>query len=201
MKAPIFATLLLICSLPLMAQQAPVAAAQPAAATATIPSDKQASPEEIKALFDALQLNKQMEQMKEVMPTLLAQQTKQAINQMSTDIPDKDKMTPEQQQKFTNAYQELMTSILGSFTGDALTQIFSDIYRRHFDRDDILTMTAFYRSPAGQHMIAESPAITQEYMPAAMKLLTDNMKAPMEKFTQQIKAISPAKPAVAHHSK
>jgi len=44
----------------------------------------------------------------------------------------------------------------------------AEIYARHFSEEDLRALLAFYKSKAGQHMIAEMPKIMKETMPLGM---------------------------------
>ena len=50
---------------------------------------------------------------------------------------------------------------------DSLANMFVDIYDRHFSTDELRQLLAFYRTPIGQKLLAETPAMTRESMTAA----------------------------------
>jgi uncharacterized protein len=47
---------------------------------------------------------------------------------------------------------------------DELVALFIPIYERHFTADELRQLLAFYRTPIGQKLIAEQPAVAQEAM-------------------------------------
>lgn len=53
---------------------------------------------------------------------------------------------------------------------DTLVTMFVDIYGRHFSSEDIKQLLEFYRSPIGQKMLAETPAIGRESVLAGQAL-------------------------------
>jgi len=53
---------------------------------------------------------------------------------------------------------------------DTLTNMFVEIYSRHFSADDVKQLLDFYRSPVGRKMAEETPAIGRESMLAGQAL-------------------------------
>jgi hypothetical protein len=47
---------------------------------------------------------------------------------------------------------------------DTLSTMFVEIYSRHFSTDDVKQLLAFYHTPTGQRMLAETPKIGRESM-------------------------------------
>ena len=50
---------------------------------------------------------------------------------------------------------------------DSLANMYVDIYDRHFSSQDLQQLLAFYHTPAGQKLLAETPAMTRESITAA----------------------------------
>lgn len=50
-----------------------------------------------------------------------------------------------------------------------LEALFTQIYDRHFTADELRQLIAFYRTPIGQKLIAEQPAIAQDAMAAGQQ--------------------------------
>jgi hypothetical protein len=75
---------------------------------------------------------------------------------------------------FTQAYpdvpqelmEEMMAELRREFTGIDFIAPSIPIYDRHLSLEDIDALLAFYRTPAGQRIIAKLPIITQESMEA-----------------------------------
>ncbi len=53
------------------------------------------------------------------------------------------------------------------------------IYARHFSEADMRNMIAFDKSPTGQHVVAEMPAVVRETMPLSAELMMKTMKRAM----------------------
>ena len=48
--------------------------------------------------------------------------------------------------------------------GDIRTRLQLTVYASHFSREEVRAMIAFYRTPVGQKLIAETPALTADAM-------------------------------------
>jgi uncharacterized protein len=55
---------------------------------------------------------------------------------------------------------------------DEIIQAMIPGYQKHFTREDMAAMTAFYASPLGQKVLQELPAVMQEGMQAAMPIMS-----------------------------
>ena len=192
----LFSSILLLASLPvaLHAQEAdsPHKTDIPFAHVVTppVPKAEQASDAEMQDFFAAMHLSEQLAQMKATLPAILSQSVKPMADQALAAMPKDKQPTPEQQQQLQAAQQKLLTAVLGIFSEDDFRKLISDIYQQNLTRDDILAITSFYRSQAGQDLLAKQPAIAQQYLPGFLKLFSQKSAAPMADFRKEVEAIT-----------
>ncbi|MEA2692667.1 MAG: uncharacterized protein QOJ16_2054 [Acidobacteriota bacterium] len=68
-----------------------------------------------------------------------------------------------------------------------LVEMVVPIYKQHLSHDDIRGAIAFYESPAGQHLVANQPAILQDSMAVGQKWGQQLAQRAMAKVKQQKK--------------
>jgi hypothetical protein len=146
---------------------APAPASTDAALAAPVPLDQQASKEDLNKLIEVMHLREEIQKQLQMMPQLIQKQLQQQWKQMSAK--SGTKLTPDQQAGLDKVMQKYMTKALDVYNVDEMIADMIPIYQRHFTKDDVKAMTAFYSTPSGQHMLAVQPVIVQEYMPIVMK--------------------------------
>ena len=164
---------------------------------AAVPLEKQATKEQLTKLFEVMRLRQQFEDMTKMLPSVVQQQVRVQMNQLNTSMPDRKRLTAEQQkslQKLSNKYKEKAANLypVDEMMSDAIS-----VYQRHISREDADAFITFFSSPPGQHFLNAQPAIMKEYMPIAMERaqrrtreLTAEMAADLLEFS---KAAEPAK--------
>jgi hypothetical protein len=65
-----------------------------------------------------------------------------------------------------------------------LVEMIVPIYKQHLSHDDVRGAIAFYESPAGQHLVANQPAILQDSMAAGQQWGQKLAQRAMEKVKQ-----------------
>jgi len=175
------------------AQQLQEQASRQAAAT-SVPADQQPTKEQLAKLFDVMRLRVQMKSMRQIVPSMVQQQIKSAMNQTEADLPPGSKLTPEQREKMQEVMQKYVGKAMDLYPADEMLTDMSTIYQRHLSKDDVDGMIAFYSSPAGQHLLDMQPVIAQEYMPMIMgkvaqrsQSLTKEMMAEMAEIVPNAK--------------
>lgn len=141
--------LLAAAGLALLLIAAPTFAAEPAKAPPT-DAQKAAAVE----LLEASNSRAMMMQMIDAMAPMMVGQLKHEHPQLS------DKAAA----AFTTAFKEEMAANL-----DSLMAMMAAVYVEHFSEADLKAITAFYRSEAGKHCLAEMPGILKETMPLGMQ--------------------------------
>ncbi len=165
-------------------------AAQPAAAS-VIPSDQQATKQQIEKLFEVLRLKKQMQSMMGMMPQIILQSFQTQMKNINETLPPGKRLMPQDQaalEKVMNKYMQRATEVypVDEMIADAIP-----VYQRHISRTDADAVIAFYSSSAGQRILDEQPSITSEYMAIVtghmqdlMKPMADEMKAEMQEIVK-----------------
>jgi hypothetical protein len=67
----------------------------------------------------------------------------------------------------------LIELIQQAVTSDALADALIPVYAKHFTREEIMEMIAFYESPIGRHYVQEAPAILTDSQSAASTYYRD----------------------------
>jgi hypothetical protein len=157
--------------------------AQTPVATATVDAAKQAK---VQALFDAMHMERMMNQM-------MAAVT-QMIQQMTDSIPGADKMTPEQRKLVDDFQAKAMKLATDTMSWKVLEPEYVKLYASTYSEEEIDAITVFYKSPAGQTMLDKTPELTRGSMQIAqgrMLEMQPKMKELQEQFSRQLQATVP----------
>ena len=143
------------------------------------PADAPASKEDVVRFMDAMHSR---DMMMNVM-NLMAKQAGQMVHQQvsaQTDLP------PDAEARINKMMQDMFKN----FPVDDLIQAVIPVYQKHFTKGDIDAFVAFYSTPAGQKLVKEMPAITQESMQASMGVaqkMVANMQQQIQDDINQIR--------------
>jgi len=151
-----------------------VASAALAQQSSTVPGDAPASKEDIRHLFEVMQIHQQMRQ---VMDAMMKQQTTMMHETLKRHYPQ---ISAERLARADRLMQETMKDM----PMDAMLDDMIPIYQRHFSKTDIDAMTVFYASPTGQKMMQEMPALTSESMQASYARMQKQMDAILQRAEQ-----------------
>jgi hypothetical protein len=201
-KAICFAAALGMMMLP-CAAFAQTPAAQPSTAPAAamtepsgLPADQQPTKEQLIKLFELMRVRDQLATVTKMMPALVQQQMKAHMQQMRKDHPEMALMSEEKQQAAGMVMDKFMARVFDIYTPDEMISDMAGIYQKHLSRSDVDGMIAFYSTPAGQHMVAMTPVIMQEYMPLVMQRMQERMKPLTDEMSKEMEQIAkPAAPA------
>jgi len=169
-------------ALALMAGMAPwtVARAQeqtaPTGAAAVIPEDQRATDAELDKLFEVMRIRQQMAATATMMPQLIQRQITEQIKEMEKDSPQMASMSAEKRQAAEEITQRYMKRAMTLYTPDEMMADMKAVYRQHLSGPDVEAITAFYSTPAGQHMLDMVPVMMQEFMPKVMGEMQAKMK-------------------------
>lgn len=156
----------LTATVPVFAQEAGGEQPKPAA---VVPADRQPTDAQLAKLFEVMRIKEQLATTTKMMPLMMQQQMKQQLADMEKENPTQQPMTDEQRQAAAEIMNKFMTKVMGLYTSDEMLADMSTIYKRHLTGDDVDAVTAFYSTPAGQHMLDMSSAVMTEFMPAVMQ--------------------------------
>lgn len=170
-------------------------------AAPAIPADQQATKEQIAKLFEVLRLRQQMDTMMQAMSTSMTQQMRQTTTDMLANLPNHDKLSAKQTKTIEDFQSKWMDRAMHMIPYDDFIADATGVYQRHFTKEDVDAVTAFYSSPAGQRLLDEQPAIMKEYMPLVMarvsvksKELTSEMMKDMAALTKELEQEAPKDP-------
>ncbi len=174
--------------------------AQPAGQTATAPqmamtADQQPTAEQLAKLFEVMRLRAQMQSMRQIVPSMVQQQIKSAMQQTESNLPAGTKLTPEQREGMEKVMSKYVGKAMDLYPADEMQTDMTAIYQRHLSREDVDGLIAFYSSAAGQHLLDAQPVIAQEYMPLVMSKVTERSQAMMKEMMKEMSEFVPAKQA------
>ena len=73
---------------------------------------------------------------------------------------------------------------LRTFATPGMRKKMVDLYNKHFNEEEILEMTEFYRTPLGQKTLAAMPSIAADSMAVAMPAIQKEMPAFQQKVAE-----------------
>jgi len=180
-----------VLSLPFLA----VVASGPAAAqtsrpapAGTISATDQPSREQLLTLFEVMRLRAQVEDLLKLLPAALEQQlqSEQQEVELSLAPAGGGDLTPEQKatrDRITKKYLEQAARV---YPMDEMLNDMVAVYQRHLTRQDVDGVLAFYRSPAGQHLIDAQPLMAREVMPAVTKKMEARSKDLVDRYRKEL---------------
>jgi len=146
-----------------LAQQTPATAERP-------------TREEVVVLLDTMHVRQTMAQMLDGMK---AQMKKSAETGFKYKLPN---ATPEQLAKVSSLFEDSFSDI----SVDELVDVIVPIYQQHVSKSDVEQIVAFYRSPVGQRLLAEQPAMMQESMAKSSELMQTKLPAIMKRMDENL---------------
>ena len=95
---------------------------------------------------------------------------------------DKDKLPAD----FEARTNKVLDDYMKNFPWDDVLQSMIPVYQKHFTKDDIDHLVAFYSTPTGQKVLRELPAISGEAMQAVMPVLRQRIDVMTQDVQQQV---------------
>lgn len=157
-----------------------------------IPSDQQPTQEQLSKLFDAMRIREQMQSMRQIMPSIVQQQIKSAMQQTEATLPAGTKLTPSQRAAIENIMAKYVGKAMDLYPADEMRGDMAAIYQRHLSKDDVDGMIAFYSSPAGQHLLDAQPVIAQEFMPVVISKVSARSQVMTKEMMKEIGEVAPS---------
>jgi uncharacterized protein len=182
-----------------LAAASQTAPSEPAARTApagTIPAANKPSCEQLLTLFEVMRLRQQMQDLLKMLPAALEQQLQgeQEEVELSLAPAGGGDLTAEQKatrDRITKKYFEQAERI---YPMDEMLSDMVEVYQRHLTREDVDGILAFYRSPAGQHLVEAQPLMAREVMPAVTKKMEARSKDLVDRYKKELNdAMGPPK--------
>jgi hypothetical protein len=156
--------------------------------------DGPASKEDVEKYFTVMNIRENMAIMLDSMAKQSYQMAHEEIEKSGAKLPP----------DFEERVDKLMDNMMKGFPIDELTDAIVPVIQRHLTRNELKAVTAFYATPAGQKLLKEQPAITQESMQAAYGVMGKRMETMRDQVQTEIglsrldtkppAAAAPAKP-------
>lgn len=159
MKCRLLVATLLILGIPTLAQNA-------------ASSDAPASKEDVRKLFEVMQVHQEMRQ---VMNSVMQQQKAMLHQTLKANNPNISAADEAH-------YDQMMADMVKNMPLDSILDDMVPIYQKHFSQADVAAMSTFYSSPTGQKMLHEMPELTTEAMQASYARMQKQMDAMMQKL-------------------
>jgi len=185
--------------------QEPVAPATPAASAspedaapkAAISVADQPSREQFVQLFEVMRIRSQMATMLKTVPQAVQQQLRSEEHSFEAKMPGDPTLTPEQKAAVDKVTAKYMDAAFKLYPMDEMVDDLVVVYQRHLTKEDVDAITAFYKSPAGQHLLDNQPAMMKEMMPATMKKMQERAQGLTAQYSKDLKEAlnGPAAPA------
>lgn len=122
---------------------------------------------------------------KEMAQKTMAAMTK-PMHQMAHETCSKDGMPADCEARLNKVQDEMMANMPWDEMLDAMVPI----YQKHFTKNDMDNLVAFYSSPTGQKLLNEMPSIMAELMQDMMPILRKRADAMTQRMQDEIAAIT-----------
>ncbi|WDS34783.1 DUF2059 domain-containing protein [Pseudoxanthomonas sp.] len=86
-------------------------------------------------------------------------------------------LTAEQQAEIQQIQARTSQIVRQSLAWDSMRPVYLDVYRKTFDDDDVKSMTKFYESKAGQHLLDRTPVMMQTLMVGIQQKMIPQLEA------------------------
>jgi hypothetical protein len=143
---------------------------------AVVPADQQPTDAQLAKLFEVMRIKEQLATTARMMPQMLQQQIKQQLAEMEKERPTSQPMTDQQREAQAQIMNRFMTRVMGLYPPDEMLADMAAVYKRHLTAEDVDAVTAFYGTPAGQHMLDMTSAVVSEFMPAVMQKMQTRVR-------------------------
>jgi uncharacterized protein len=97
-------------------------------------------------------------------------------------LKDRDKLPPDFEQHMNN----MMDDMFKNMPFDDMIQAMVPTYQKHFSKEDLAEMSAFYSTPTGQKILKEMPAIMSESMQNVMPVMSKYMETVRDRVQQEM---------------
>jgi hypothetical protein len=169
------------------AQQSPPAIpsgeSQTPAPASVVPGER-ASEASIRQLMEIVHVRQILEQMSEQMETLLDSTLRQQLQG--------SRLNEEQQRQLDALKSQLHDSLAEMLEWNRIEAMYVRIYQETFTQTEIDGITAFYRTPAGESMLAKMPLVLQRSMAEVQQLMTSMLPRLQQMARQQAEKIKAA---------
>jgi uncharacterized protein len=147
------------------------------------PADTPATKEDIQRYLDVMHSREMIHKLMDMMSQQVRQMLHQQVEQQMKASPGK--FPPD----FQARMDRMMDDTLKGIPVDELFDVMIPVYQQHLTKADIDAIVAFYSTPAGQKLVREMPAMTQDALQAAMPLIQKYMVGMRERAEAEVAAM------------
>ena len=171
------------------ASAAPTQDQAPKAATPApvIPEADRPTKEQLLQLFDTMRIRSQMATMLEAMPKAVQQQLRSEERSVESKLPADSTLTADQKAAVEKVTVKYMDAAFKLYPVDEMLEDLVAVYQRHLTREDVDAITVFYKSPAGQHLLENQPAMMKEMMPETTRKMQERARALTASYDKDLK--------------
>lgn len=148
----------------------------------------------LKEMFDAMQLEKMMDQMMAGITQPMKSQMPAIMDGIIEQSGSSSEISEEDRQYFYDVFMpkymdRLMKAVFGNMDIETLVnEIYVPIYSKYFTIEEVQAIIDFYESPAGKKMLESTPAIMSESMGQMMNMFTPVMMQEIKTVTDEMNA-------------
>jgi len=139
-------------------------------------NDTPATKEDVQKYLDAVHSHDMMKQM---MAAMSGPMHKMVHDQF---VKNQDKLPAD----FEAHMNTMLDEMLQGSPWDQVEEAMMPVYQKHFTKNELEALTAFYSSPIGQKVLREMPALMAESMEVTMPLMQEHMKTVMDRLQQRL---------------
>ena len=141
-------------------------------------SEAPASADDIRKLFDVMQIRNQMRTVMQQVSQQMRSLERDQVRKQQPNVTDQDFA------KFDAISDEVMKNL----SVEGLLDDMIPVYQKHLNKSDVNAMVGFYSTPTGQKILREMPAMTTEGMQAMqphLKQMIEEANAQIEKRVKE----------------
>lgn len=144
------------------------------------PGDAPATKEDVQRYLEVMHSKemaaKMVDAMTKPMHQMIHEQYMKAKDKLPADFEDRMNRTMDEQMK-TFPWNDILDAMV-------------PVYQKHFTKNDVDALVAFYSTATGQKVIEEMPEITAESMQTMMPLLRKNIESMSQRMQEEAAAMS-----------
>ncbi len=155
-------------------------------------ADQASKQAKVKELFAAMHMDHNLDRMKASM--------EQQVHMTAESVSGSGPLTPAKQKLKQNYINGAMNAVNASFGWTVLEPEYVKLYAESYTDAELDGMLAFYKSPAGQAMLAKTPQIlagVMEIVHGRMGVFEPRMQALQDAYVKQMSGSTAARPGAA----
>ncbi len=143
---------------------------------AAAPAVDQSTRDEVIRFMDLMQVRTRMIEVMDNMKVQMRRGAEQSLKLRKPDATQRD----------IERADSIVDVSMKDFPTDEMIEAMIPIYQRHFSKEDLDALIAFYTSPVGQKIQNETPALTKEAMQAGGDVMTKRLPEIQARIKEQV---------------